>query len=115
MPVGTVGEIIGIGDADLGYFLKVKSAWAILRERPSDFFSLTGMNVFVGAVCRVRRFLLPCAANVLSANGAGNPLKTKAGFAWLRSLVLPATERLVLDSGLRQLKAVEKEQGTVVY
>jgi transposase len=39
----------------------------------------------------------------------GKCLWTKAGLAWLREVELPAHERLVLDSELRQLGAVEGE------
>lgn len=39
----------------------------------------------------------------------GKCLWTKAGLAWLKGLDLPAGERLVLDSELRQLATVEQE------
>jgi transposase len=40
-------------------------------------------------------------------------LWTKAGLAWLRQVELPAHERLLLDSELRQLQVVEGELGRI--
>ena len=50
--------------------------------------------------CLLGRLLIRPSCKVLS---------TKAGMAWLKGVQLPLTERLVLDSELRQLEAVEKE------
>lgn len=36
-------------------------------------------------------------------------LRTKAGVAWLKQVELPPTDRLILESGLRQLEGVEQE------
>jgi transposase len=52
---------------------------------------------------------IQCILNRLMLKAPCRCLWTKAGYAWLASLELPTTDRLMLDSELRRLRHVEAE------
>jgi transposase len=52
---------------------------------------------------------IQCVLGRLLLHAPCKVLWTKAGMAWLGSIELPATDRLVVDSEMRQLQAVERE------